>query len=134
MLESQVSTEYGEIRQSALNYSPGSAPTIPPLTVLERLHALLPIPGSAPGSAPEVPHIQIPTPPSPTSPAPPEPRALKIKIVSWNMHDSIPGGDLEQLLGPIPSYTPSALETSVSGSNIPDLGPGDGHPYHLVVV
>lgn len=59
---------------------------------------------------------------------------MKIKIISWNMHDSIPGGDLEQLLGPIPPHIPSSFDLPPNDCNLPDLGDDDLHPYHLVVV
>ncbi|KAJ7773047.1 inositol polyphosphate phosphatase [Mycena metata] len=57
-------------------------------------------------------------------------KALKVRIISWNMHDSVPKGDLEELLGKVPSYTgPDAP----SGS-FPQLPADDHHPYHLVVI
>ena len=42
-------------------------------------------------------------------------------------------GDLEELLGKVPPWTPSQT-TPVPAGQIPDLGKEAGHPYHLVVV
>jgi hypothetical protein len=55
---------------------------------------------------------------------------IKIKIVSWNLGDSLPKGELNQLFGDIPNYeAPERLLTS-----LPDFGKQDGHPYHIVVI
>lgn len=62
---------------------------------------------------------------------PPKHTALKVRIVSWNMHDGLPGGDLEQLLGKIPPYVPTPLDEM---GNLPDLGDDEEHPYHILVV
>ncbi|KAJ7903712.1 inositol polyphosphate phosphatase [Mycena olivaceomarginata] len=58
------------------------------------------------------------------------PNSLKVRIVTWNMHDSIPKGDLEELLGKVPAYT----TPDVPPSGFPQLPPEDCHPYHFVVV
>ncbi|KAJ7274558.1 Endonuclease/exonuclease/phosphatase [Mycena haematopus] len=58
------------------------------------------------------------------------PNGLKIRLVTWNMHDSVPKGDLEELLGKVPSYT----APDVPPIGFPQLPPDDRHPYHLVVV
>lgn len=47
------------------------------------------------------------------------------------MHDSLPSGDLEQLLGEIPPYNPSSFDGE---QRIPDFGETDSHPYHILVV
>ena len=76
-----------------------------------------------------------------------QPVQLKIKIISWNMHDSLPKvscwhfhrqfyrleslqGNIAELLGYVPPYTPP-LETT---RGIPYFEPGSDHPYHLIVV
>ncbi|KAJ6577235.1 Endonuclease/exonuclease/phosphatase [Mycena capillaripes] len=78
--------------------------------------------------------------PTPSMPEPPPmsprrssivtPKALKVRIVTWNMHDSVPKGDLEELLGKVPSYTAPDAPTGA----FPQLPAFDGHPYHLVVI
>ncbi|KAJ3509060.1 hypothetical protein NLJ89_g5423 [Agrocybe chaxingu] len=46
------------------------------------------------------------------------------------MHESLPKGDLEELLGKVPLYTSLPSESS----SVPQL-PNDGnHPYHLIVI
>lgn len=59
-----------------------------------------------------------------------QPRPFKVKIVTWNMHDSLPKGDLEELLGKVPAY--NSLNT-IEGQ-FPVFSDDDAHPYHLVVV
>ncbi|KAH7884604.1 hypothetical protein F5I97DRAFT_1890616 [Phlebopus sp. FC_14] len=61
------------------------------------------------------------------------PKFLKIRILTWNMHDSLPKGDLEELLGAVHPYAdhkraPDNLLT------FPVLPAEAAHPYHLVVV
>ncbi|KAJ7726045.1 inositol polyphosphate phosphatase [Mycena maculata] len=94
-------------------------------TVLARLQGLFP---TSPTTG-----VQ-PVPESPVSPRRSSiaaPKFLKVRIVTWNMHDSVPKGDLEELLGKVPSYvTP---DIPIAGL-FPQLPPGDCHPYHLVVI
>ncbi|KAJ7650437.1 inositol polyphosphate phosphatase [Roridomyces roridus] len=77
-----------------------------------------------------------PASPAPVSPdqQPPRqssaPKPVKIRIVTWNMHDSLPKGDLEELLGKVPCY----VAPEVPATLFPQLPPGDTHPYHLVIV
>lgn len=62
----------------------------------------------------------------------PNRQAIKIRVVSWNLGDSVPKGDLSSLLGEVPPYhPPDHLVTSLP---IFDETDGDGHPYHLIVV
>lgn len=69
---------------------------------------------------------------SKTPPPVPERHAIKIRVVSWNLGDSVPKGDLSSLLGEVPPYhPPDHLVTSLP---IFDETDGDGHPYHLIVV
>lgn len=49
------------------------------------------------------------------------------------MHDSLPKGDLEELLGAVPPYD-SHKQTSSSPPPFPQLSPEPVHPYHLVVI
>ncbi|KAL0573409.1 hypothetical protein V5O48_008557 [Marasmius crinis-equi] len=57
------------------------------------------------------------------------PKSLKIRLLTWNMHDSVPKGDLEMLFGKAPFYTP----TPDTGS-LPQFPSEPDHPYHLIVV
>ncbi|WVO12758.1 hypothetical protein L204_100366 [Cryptococcus depauperatus] len=63
---------------------------------------------------------------------PPEPQrqAIKVLIVTWNMADALPKGDLSVLLGKIPPYEP---ESPIEGE-LPDLPIGNSHPYHIIVI
>ncbi|GMK55391.1 hypothetical protein CspeluHIS016_0204470 [Cutaneotrichosporon spelunceum] len=56
--------------------------------------------------------------------------AIKVKIITWNMADSIPKGDLSVLLGEIPE---SAYDVPAKGDEIPELALENSHPYHIVV-
>ncbi|BEJ16095.1 hypothetical protein CspHIS471_0507000 [Cutaneotrichosporon sp. HIS471] len=56
--------------------------------------------------------------------------AIKVKIITWNMADSIPKGDLSVLLGEIPQ---SGYDLLPRGDDIPELPLEDVHPYHIVV-
>lgn len=47
------------------------------------------------------------------------------------MHDSVPKGDLEELLGKVPLYTSN---TPLSPDAFPVLSADNTHPYHLVVI
>ncbi|KAF7330418.1 Inositol polyphosphate 5-phosphatase [Mycena venus] len=102
-------------------------PRRPPQPILARLQGLFPV----------SPTTSTPPPPMPETPRILSPRrssmvikGLKVRIVTWNMHDSIPKGDLEELLGKVASYT----TPDVPPSGFPQLPPDDRHPYHLVVV
>ena len=62
----------------------------------------------------------------------PNRQAIKIRLVSWNLGDSVPKGDLATLLGEVPPYhPPDHLITSLPAFDETD---GEGHPYHLIVV
>jgi hypothetical protein len=82
-------------------------------------------------------HVPIPSDRTPSAGAKaatplPERHAIKIRVVSWNLGDSVPKGDLSSLLGEVPPYhPPDHLITSLP---IFDETDGDGHPYHLIVV
>ncbi|KAF9448611.1 DNase I-like protein [Macrolepiota fuliginosa MF-IS2] len=87
--------------------------------VLFRLQSYLPSSPSSPKSVP----------PKSIQNVKPQPNFLKVKIVTWNMHDSLPKGDLEELLGKVPSYSPSPPDTP-----FPIFSNDDAHPYHIIVV
>ncbi|KAG6828145.1 hypothetical protein H0H92_009031 [Tricholoma furcatifolium] len=94
--------------------------------VFARLQNLFP-------QTPTHPHAQSEKalPPLPSG-APKLRKALKVRIITWNMHDSVPKGDLEELLGKVPLWTPPDDEEAIS--SIPAFTLDDAHPYHLVVV
>ena len=80
---------------------------------------------------------------------------IKVRILTWNMHGSIPKGDLEVLLGHVGEYVrppdgwdehttsvdPGELgcycvgqEDRPRAERIPPLPLDDAHPYHIVVI
>lgn len=63
-------------------------------------------------------------------PAPPQRHPVKVKIVSWNLGDSLPKGDLSPLFGNFDPYEPP----DHLSLDFPDFGTEDGHPYHIIVV
>lgn len=66
------------------------------------------------------------------STARPDRQSIKIRVVSWNLGDSLPKGDLATLLGEVtPYHPPDHLITSFPSFDSTD---GDHHPYHLIVV
>ncbi|KAJ4479976.1 inositol polyphosphate phosphatase [Lentinula aciculospora] len=63
------------------------------------------------------------------------PKFLKVRILTWNMHDSVPKGDLEELFGKVPSYTPpNPSSTSSPTPQFPQFNADANHPYHLILV
>jgi hypothetical protein len=56
---------------------------------------------------------------------------LKVRFVTWNMHDSIPKGDLTPLLGKVPIYVPPS-EEEISSGKLPRLKLDASHPYQYV--
>ncbi|ODO03460.1 hypothetical protein L198_02307 [Cryptococcus wingfieldii CBS 7118] len=63
------------------------------------------------------------------SPPKPQREAIKVMVVTWNMGDALPKGDLSVLLGQVPPYKPQPAT-----SEIPQLPVENAHPYHIVVV
>ncbi|KAI0029113.1 hypothetical protein K488DRAFT_89071 [Vararia minispora EC-137] len=124
----------------------------PSQNVFSRLHALFP-PLSQ--SAIPSPSPSIESPSSFSGLPPPPPKALKVRILTWNMHESLPKvrpmsvldvdaprrggvpaphchGDLTELLGAVPAYAPRLpLNDPHAFPYLPEDGE---HPYHLVVV
>ncbi|KAF9039704.1 DNase I-like protein [Hymenopellis radicata] len=101
-------------------------------TVLARLQGLFPhSPSHGPHSALDPFNTQATT-PSPSR-IPSTPKFLKVRILTWNMHDSVPKGDLEELLGKVPFYNPPPTDDSAINP-FPALPVDELHPYHLVVV
>ncbi|KAJ3813593.1 inositol polyphosphate phosphatase, partial [Lentinula aff. lateritia] len=102
-------------------------------SVISRLQGLFPTsPNALSGIPPSANDDATLRPPQSSTTAP---KFLKIRILTWNMHDSVPKGDLEELLGKVPSYTSSSSPTSSSSSpEFPQLDPDAEHPYHLILV
>ncbi|KAG8710463.1 hypothetical protein FRC11_004487 [Ceratobasidium sp. 423] len=73
---------------------------------------------------------------APTANPPPEEKqtqfdhALKVQIISWNMNDTLPKGDLAALLGVVPPYGSESPNPAASDFQLEDTG----HPYHIVVI
>lgn len=61
----------------------------------------------------------------------PERASIKVQITSWNMGDSLPKGQLDELFGVIPPYVaPSEPLTSFPSFDTTSKN----HPYHILVV
>ncbi|KZW02792.1 DNase I-like protein [Exidia glandulosa HHB12029] len=110
--------------------------------VRARLQALF----SPSASPPESPYLNGHVPLSPVMSAPPmitldppdlpvapTPRFLKIRIVTWNMHESLPKGDLSELLGHVDLYK-APHGPLVDHIRIQGLSLEADHPYHIVVI
>ncbi|KAI0833743.1 DNase I-like protein [Trametes gibbosa] len=95
--------------------------------VLARLQALFPSQHPHPTTPPT-----DPAPPSPTPPPVP-PKFIKVRILTWNMHDSLPKGDVEELLGAV-SLSDPPLPSEEIPADLPSFPPTADHPYHVVVV
>ncbi|KAF4596457.1 hypothetical protein EYR38_007844 [Pleurotus pulmonarius] len=100
-------------------------------TVLARIQGLVGKQGAVHDSPNANPPPRPPGPMAAKQPSQRAAQALKIKIVTWNMHDSLPKGNLEELLGRVPLYTKAKTEST---SGLPNLPSEDVHPYHIVVV
>ncbi|KIK25064.1 hypothetical protein PISMIDRAFT_362999 [Pisolithus microcarpus 441] len=116
--------------------SPTSAASARPVRhgqqILSRLQALFPAQqGTVTTTNPSQNPVSFPAArlPSPRMPS----KFIKVRILTWNMHDSLPKGDLEELLGAVPPYD-SHKQTSSSPPPFPQLSPEPVHPYHLVVM
>ncbi|WFD30018.1 hypothetical protein MSPP1_001031 [Malassezia sp. CBS 17886] len=62
---------------------------------------------------------------------------LKVRVLTWNMHGTIPKGDLAVLFGHVGVYPPGPPRAPCDGSGsatIPPLPLTDEHPYHIVVI
>ncbi|KAH7106478.1 DNase I-like protein [Auriculariales sp. MPI-PUGE-AT-0066] len=68
----------------------------------------------------------------PELPSVASPLFLKVRVVTWNMNDSVPKGDLSELLGRVPVYNHHGHD--VDRLRLPDLSLEKGHPYHILVV
>ncbi|KAI1797486.1 DNase I-like protein [Ganoderma leucocontextum] len=97
--------------------------------VLARLQALLP--SSHPSAA--SPQPSQPPPVLPPVPPKPLPKFIKVRILTWNMHDSLPKGDCQELLGSVPPFVPSDSPPDVPPT-LPTFSPSPDHPYHFVIV
>ncbi|KAH9943712.1 DNase I-like protein [Amylocystis lapponica] len=124
----------------SLTVDPKDSPSRPPRSahtnVIARLQALFP--------SPPLSSVQSPPPTNPRhgfeggpplSPrhGPADRPFLKVRVMTWNMHDSLPKGDLGELLGVVsPTATPSTHVQE--GSALSALRADTDHPYHIVVV
>ncbi|KAI0636171.1 hypothetical protein C8Q77DRAFT_1155884 [Trametes polyzona] len=104
-------------------------PRPPHSNVLARLQALFP--SQHPQSAP-LPAHDAPTPAPPPPPEPP--KFIKVRILTWNMHDSLPKGDVEELLGSVSVHNPALPHDPSSPPSLPSFPPNAEHPYHIVIV
>ncbi|KAF8484379.1 hypothetical protein JB92DRAFT_3028984 [Gautieria morchelliformis] len=98
--------------------------------VIARLQALFP---PSLSSSPSIPTPTIP-PSAVTSPSASNPEFIKTRIITWNMHDSLPKGNLEELLGSVPLFTPRSMVDDGDRMALPGLSLEETHPYHIVVV
>ncbi|TBU43249.1 hypothetical protein BD309DRAFT_961154 [Dichomitus squalens] len=98
--------------------------------VLARLQALFPSSPHPPTTASPHPSDSTPVPPHPPLPLP---KFIKVRILTWNMHDSIPKGDCEELLGSLPPFNPSSPNPDAPPT-LPAFPASPEHPYHIVVV
>ncbi|KDR76398.1 hypothetical protein GALMADRAFT_247864 [Galerina marginata CBS 339.88] len=60
----------------------------------------------------------------------PDPKFFKVRLLTWNMHDELPKGDLQELFGEVPPYNNS----NAKPGTFPNLPNDSNHSYHLVVV
>ncbi|WVQ71467.1 hypothetical protein IAR50_001005 [Cryptococcus sp. DSM 104548] len=63
------------------------------------------------------------------SPPKPQREAIKVMVVTWNMGDALPKGDLSVLLGKVPPY-----KAQPATADLPQLPVENAHPYHIIVV
>ncbi|KAH9848408.1 DNase I-like protein [Lenzites betulinus] len=96
--------------------------------VLARLQALFPSQHPQPSTV-LAPDASAPSPPPPPLP----PKFIKLRILTWNMHDSIPKGDVEELLGSVSLSNPP-LPSEDTPADLPSFPLNADHPYHVVVV
>ncbi|KAL4066753.1 hypothetical protein J3A83DRAFT_4374808 [Scleroderma citrinum] len=105
----------------------------PSQPIFSRLQALLPASSGIPATAPYSQNDGGSFPPSRLQSARKPPKFMKIRIVTWNMHDSLPKGDLEELLGAVAPYEGDNQGNSCT-STLPQMNGDPAHPYHLVVI
>ncbi|KAI0090185.1 Endonuclease/exonuclease/phosphatase [Irpex rosettiformis] len=60
----------------------------------------------------------------------PPSKYIKIRMITWNMHDSVPKGDLQDLLGVVSDDPAGQTEPG----SLPAFPLDDSHPYHLIIV
>ncbi|KAG0142458.1 hypothetical protein CROQUDRAFT_725114 [Cronartium quercuum f. sp. fusiforme G11] len=60
-------------------------------------------------------------------------RNVKIRTITWNMHDSVPTGDLTELLGTLPAPSPNRPSSTCPGL-LPQFNLDAFHPYHILLV
>lgn len=61
---------------------------------------------------------------------------VKIRTITWNMHDSVPTGNLTELLGDLnpPSSSSASKKSSSDLGALPQFNFDALHPYHILVV
>lgn len=101
-------------------------------SVLTRLQGLFPNSSNdtRPGDSTQQEKTISPQLPSAKSAPTIDPKFLKVRILTWNMHDSLPKGEIEELLGKVPVYSGPTVQPGA----FPYLLHDGNHPYHLVVV
>ncbi|KAI9001520.1 DNase I-like protein [Trametes punicea] len=95
--------------------------------VLARLQALFPSaahPQPSPVGPPATSHPPVQDPP----------KCIKVRILTWNMHDSLPKGNVEDLLGSVPLSNPDLPSGDVFTPSLPAFPATPDHPYHIVIV
>ncbi|TCD63755.1 hypothetical protein EIP91_004970 [Steccherinum ochraceum] len=98
--------------------------------VMSRLHSLFPT--SSLSTSQDASLSPLNTTDTPLRPAMETPKFIKIRMLTWNMYDSLPKGDLEELLGSARPLDPTYIPPDEDA--LPDLPADSDHPYHLVVV
>ncbi|KAI0784455.1 hypothetical protein C8Q75DRAFT_778933 [Abortiporus biennis] len=96
---------------------------------MARLHALFPSPSGTTDS--QSPYTAQPS--EAMSQRKKQRNFIKVRILTWNMHDSIPKGDLSELLGEVIANDPSFLPPE-SQPTLTQLSNDPNPPYHLIVV
>ncbi|KAI0671976.1 hypothetical protein C8Q78DRAFT_1078711 [Trametes maxima] len=97
--------------------------------VLARLQALFPSPHPQTNTSPADQQPLV------NSPLPDPPKFIKVRVLTWNMHDSLPKGDVEELLGSVAIPSPAAPSQDPPGATaLPVFPASPDHPYHIVIV
>lgn len=73
-------------------------------------------------------------PPPPHQALKPKSKFIKVRIMTWNMHDCLPSGNLKDLLGTVPPFVERNINSDDERFHLPGLTLDDGHPYHIVIV
>ncbi|KAJ3744193.1 inositol polyphosphate phosphatase [Lentinula detonsa] len=101
----------------------------PQQSVISRLQGLFPASPNALSGIPPSANSDTVLRPSQSSTT--APKFLKVRILTWNMHDSVPKGNLEELFSKIPLYTPPIASST---PQFPQFKTDADHPYHVILV